>query len=510
MIYLLTITLVWAAGLALYLGLLKKVPAYGFNRAFLLSTLLGGLLVPFIPVWSGGPEALPALIRTAVIQLPGVVITADGTPAFVAEAAAISWWLIAYGIGPAVAMGIFAYSVYRLVQLFRKSKVVAKLNQPSGLTVRVTGRPLAPFSFAKNLFVFDWDALDKNEKQVLMRHETAHYTHYHTIDNVLASLIVVLAWFHPLAYVLRRELRLVHEFQADAHTLTNIDARSYREVLLRQQLGAPKLKLVASFAQSPLKTRFAMMTNKFNQSQFWRLGTALVCLMLVVAACTKEEIDEQEISDLLTEQIQDKLMSAVDAADVEGMELTSIDTVTTFDPDTYKETVDVIYNYEDKASNKSKSTVKRLSAGTLSNTGSIKDETLGTEMFRNQTVYKLVEQMPMFPGCDDSAGYTDELQQCSMRKMLEFIYGNIKYPASARDAGIEGTSVVSFIVGTDGEILEQRVVRNPAEDIDEQAAKDIEAELLKITSEMPAWIPGKQDGKDVQVRFNLPVKFKLG
>ena len=298
MIYLLTITLVWAAGLALYLGLLKKVPAYGFNRAFLLTTLLGGLLVPFIPVWSGGPEVLPALVRNAAVQLPGVVITANGTPAIVeATATATPWWLVIYACGAAASVGLLACSVYRLVQLYRKSTIVTAAGE---LTIRDTGRPLAPFSFAKSLFVSEWNALSEAEQQVLARHETAHYTHYHTVDNMLASIVAVLAWFHPLVYVLRRELRLVHEFQADAHTLTDFDSRSYRKILLRQQLGAPKLKLVAAFAQSPLKTRFAMMTNKFNQSQFWRLSVALFCLMLVVAACTKEEITDGDLAEFTT------------------------------------------------------------------------------------------------------------------------------------------------------------------------------------------------------------------
>jgi len=508
MIYLLTVTLVWAAGLALYLGLLKKVPAYGFNRTFLLTTLLSGMLVPFIPVWSGGPEALPALMRTAVVQLPGVVITADGMPA-IAAATSTPWWLILYGCGAAAAVGLLACSVYRLLQLYKKSSVVSSAGE---LTVRNTGRPIAPFSFAKTLFVSDWNGLSISEQEVLARHETAHYQHFHVLDNVLASIVVVLAWFHPLAYVIRKELRLVHEFQADAHTLSNIDARSYREVLLRQQLGAPNLSLVASFAQSPLKTRFSMMTSSFRQNQFWRLGFALLCMLLVVAACTKEEIDETEVADLIADQMEGDLLSAADAADIEGMTLTSTDTVVNYDPVTSMETVVVIGHYEDKATNRSKSIRRELTGSALSNYDRPPPpppSNKATEMFRSQVVYKVVDQMPMFPGCDNSLGYTEELKNCSMKKMLEFIYTNIKYPASARAAGIEGTAVVNFIVGTDGEVLDQKVVRNPAEGKDAQAEIDIKEQLLKITADMPAWIPGKQQGKDVQVRFNLPVKFKL-
>ena len=511
MIYLLTITLVWAAGLALYLGLLKRVPAHGFNRAFLLTTLLGGLLVPFIPVWSGGPEALPALIRNAVIQLPEVVITAEGTQSVIAEASSTSWWMIAYLVGVAAAIGLFACSIYRLLQLFRKSKVVEKLSQPSGLIIRETGRPLAPFSFAKNLFVSDWDALEENEKQVLTKHESAHYTHFHTIDNVLASLVVVLAWFHPLAYVLRRELRLVHEFQADAHTLTDFDSRSYREILLRQQLGAPKLKLVAAFAQSPLKTRFAMMTNKFNKGQFWRLGAALLCLMLVVAACTKESIDDADLANLA--EVNGDEMSKVfaeAAMSTDGMTLESVDTINVYDPEKYVKEVTVVERWVGP-NNTSKTINKRLGVvdkdGNPINLRNAKDLVV-----RSQKVLKTADQMPRFPGCENFGGTNQELDQCATKKLLEFVYANIKYPTTAREKGVEGTAVVTFVVGTDGELLNTDVVRNPAivSGLNDQTIiREFDDELTRLIKEMPAWEPGRQDGKDVQVQFNLPVKFRL-
>lgn len=523
MMYLLTVTLVWAAGLAIYLGLLKKVPAYGFNRAFLLTTLLGGLLVPFIPAWTGGPEALPALIRNAVVQLPSVVVTAAGTPAVV-EASATPWWMILYACGVAVAIGLFVCSVYRLVQFFRNSKVVETLRPPNGLTVRETGRPTAPFSFAKTLFVAKWNALSEEEQQVLARHETAHYTHFHAVDNVLASITVVLAWFHPLVYVLRRELRLVHEFQADAHTLSEFDARSYREVLLRQQLGAPNLSLVASFAQSPLKTRFSMMTTNpvprgskgsafgFRQNQFWRLGAALLCLLLVVAACTKEEITDDQLSELAAMNIGEEAAEFVEAAmSTDGMTLESVDTITMFNPETHVEEVTAIENWVGPNNSFISKNIRKPIGRFDADGNPIKLVSGISTRVRSQEVFKIAEQMPMFSGCENNGLSDEETQQCAMKKMLEFIYGNIKYPEAMRESGIEGTAVVTFVVGTDGELLDPRVVRNPGEvaGINSNAANQVKEELLRIIDLMPVWVPGKQNGKNVQVQFNLPVKFKL-
>ena len=109
--------------------------------------------------------------------------------------------------------------------------------------------------------------------------------------------------------------------------------------------------------------------------------------------------------------------------------------------------------------------------------------------------------MPRFPGCEDESGGIDAIEKCAQKKLLEHIYSNIKYPKAAREAGIEGTSVVSFVVSNYGNVFNAKVLRSIHSDCD--------AEILRIVEEMPPWIPGEQDGQKVNVRFNLPVRFKL-
>ena len=67
--------------------------------------------------------------------------------------------------------------------------------------------------------------------------------------------------------------------------------------------------------------------------------------------------------------------------------------------------------------------------------------------------------MPRFPGCEDK-GSAAEKKQCADKKMLEFIYKNIKYPAIARENGVEGTCVIQFVVEKDGAIADAKVVRD--------------------------------------------------
>ena len=97
------------------------------------------------------------------------------------------------------------------------------------------------------------------------------------------------------------------------------------------------------------------------------------------------------------------------------------------------------------------------------------------------------EQMPAFKG-----GET---------KLFEFISSNIKYPKVAKDQGIEGKVFVNFVVDKSGKVRDAEIVRGISPEYDQ--------EVLRIISIMPEWIPGKQDGKAVSVKYVLPVSFAL-
>lgn len=102
-------------------------------------------------------------------------------------------------------------------------------------------------------------------------------------------------------------------------------------------------------------------------------------------------------------------------------------------------------------------------------------------------IFMVVEQQPEFEG-----GY---------EAMMNFIRKNMRYPASARRMGVDGTVYVSFVVGKDGRITDVSILRGISADCDKEA--------VRVVQMMPPWKPGKQNGKPVFVRFNLPIKFKL-
>ncbi len=117
--------------------------------------------------------------------------------------------------------------------------------------------------------------------------------------------------------------------------------------------------------------------------------------------------------------------------------------------------------------------------------------------------FKVAEQMPRFPGCEELEEPLAR-EKCAQKRLLEFVYQNIKYPAEARKAGTEGVVVVRLIIAPTGEVREYSIVRSVAPVLDEEVRR-----IAGLMQEEITWIPGEQGGKKVAVEFNLPVAFRL-
>ncbi|MEM8524160.1 MAG: TonB family protein [Bacteroidota bacterium] len=116
-------------------------------------------------------------------------------------------------------------------------------------------------------------------------------------------------------------------------------------------------------------------------------------------------------------------------------------------------------------------------------------------------VFSVVEEMPYVKGdCMDLATY-EERKKCGERALTVHLYKNLRYPAVARENGLEGMALVQFTIEKDGSVTNINFMRG--------LCKEIEATCLDVVESMPEWKAGKQAGKNVRVRFTLPIKFKL-
>jgi len=104
-----------------------------------------------------------------------------------------------------------------------------------------------------------------------------------------------------------------------------------------------------------------------------------------------------------------------------------------------------------------------------------------------EKVWDVIEQMPQFPGGDG--------------ELMKFLSGSIKYPVIAQENGIEGKVIIGFIVSKNGVISDVQVLRSLDPSCDKEA--------VRVVKLLPRWIPGKQNGVNVNVKYTLPVAFKL-
>ena len=104
-----------------------------------------------------------------------------------------------------------------------------------------------------------------------------------------------------------------------------------------------------------------------------------------------------------------------------------------------------------------------------------------------EKVFDMVEQMPAFPG--------------GMQELMVYLGKNIKYPTIAQENGTQGRVIIQFVVERDGTISDVRVARG----VDPGRGRD----AVRVVKSMPKWIPGKQNGKAVRVKFTVPVMFRL-
>lgn len=113
--------------------------------------------------------------------------------------------------------------------------------------------------------------------------------------------------------------------------------------------------------------------------------------------------------------------------------------------------------------------------------------TIETDENRTDKVFDKVEQMPSFPGGNAA--------------LMNYLSQNIKYPVIAEENGIQGRVIAQFVVGKDGHISDVRVAKSVDPSLDKEA--------VRVVKNMPKWIPGKDKGQSVNVRYTLPVTFRL-
>lgn len=441
----------------LYICIFQKEISYQVNRFYLLLSLPISYLLIQLPRYQVNQ------ISSELFQFTLPTIWVGSTPnneVVFAESSTLNMdqiFLVVLSIGMLIAMSRFLFSLYRIHRIYESSWT----DEVDGVPIRMHPLPLPPFSFLNQIYLFERHSYSQQEMRLIIRHEQEHIRQRHSWDNIILEILGILLWWNPVFYLIRREIKNIHEYQADQKVVGESALQDYGQFLI-DQLEVRQVPILAHpLFSHPMLNRIKMMKKLKMKSMnyikyLWMLPVLI--MMIAIHGCSEDAVSDE--ADIFPNKESKKMDNSSSKMEV-------IDTIITFDPETKKEEVKIVRNEED--------------------------------------VYRVVEKMPVFPGCDEKELSGQELTECSNRKMLEYIYQNIKYPQKAKMNDVEGKVVVQFVVHQTGQVVKPKLIQ----DIGHGTGEEVMRVIRKMMNDDVRWSPGRQKNKSVNVLFTLPVKFKL-
>ena len=430
---------------AVYVMIFSKSTWFEIRRVYLVFMPILALAIPLLPQFE-------TLVPSFVVWLDPITISAQGLKLIQVATLENNMHIGIAGVFWFGAMLIFLRWVLGLYTVFvwYKKSIKRRIGENTVCHVPDLNHPC---SFFKWIFISD-DIHDSHEKECIILHESLHGKLFHSFDKLFMQVSSIFFWWHPSIYLMGKNLNLVHEYQVDREVVQQTGVKPYLHVLLKFN-NLPTLHIANNFS-SHLKNRINMIYNPLiserNRALKLVLSLATALLLISIHACRKSSVD-------------------IVSTDNENMSessyvVTAVDTIVTFDMETKEESMQIV-----------------------------KSELI---------VEKMPDVLPLFPGCDAETD-VEKQQQCSSQKMMEFISMHLKYPETAKNNGMEGMNVITFVVNTDGYVFDEKIVKSLSPELD-QASLDIidvmRAQNIKFT-------PGMHKGEKANVQLTLPIRYKL-
>ena len=429
--------------------LMSRDTFHTFNRFAILSMMLLSLMLPLVHL-SLDSEAG---INRGTVALEGLVaqtVVADGGNG-VGEGLTLTQVLLAaYVLGVVLFVGKALLSVGSLLRLIRRARCVEVRN---GIRIYTMQGDISPFSWFRYIIMSEKD-WQENRREIVL-HEMAHIRRCHSMDVAVCNMMIVFQWYNPAAWLLKRELQTVHEYEADEAVLSaGVDATHYQMLLIRKAVGERLFSMANNLNHNSLKKRITMMKIKRTNP----MQKAKIAFVLPLAAMTVVAFASQKVENLSekVEQESEAFSSVSDNPVVRAV----------------GETAHV-------------AAVKVQEYKALEEASSMAMASDTAETKSGKEFPCIPETFPQFPG-----GHI---------ALVEYLSKSIKFPKEKEKENVRARVVASFTVDKDGSITDAKIVRSQGEAFDNEA--------LRVINGMPKWIPGTQNGKAVRVKYTLPITF---
>ncbi|MDE7135439.1 MAG: M56 family metallopeptidase, partial [Muribaculaceae bacterium] len=255
----------------IYKWLLSKETFYRFNRAYLLTAY--GVAFFALPVKSIVEKlaASPLSVNVGALTVDGPVL--EGFAADTSDSLLPDWAITAiFAVYITGLIAVVVQTIVVAVHIFLTIKAGEKTKVGRFTLVKTSQSRLAPFSICGYVIVNrdDYDEADR----MILAHEINHQRQLHWVDLFVAQAVIALQWFNPAAWLMRDELRSVHEYQADMAVINEgANAKEYQLLLIKKAIGAKFPALANCLNHSNLKKRITMMLK--SKSSPWARMRAL-------------------------------------------------------------------------------------------------------------------------------------------------------------------------------------------------------------------------------------------
>jgi len=486
-----------------YRLLLSRETFHCVNRIVLLTTAVASFILPLCVI---------TLHKTVVIELTEAHVDFEGMTMMIEEAEQQPFWqtaaVIAFFIGMVATLGYTLSNVLRVWLLISRSQ---QHPQPDGTIICVTSFDVSPFSWMHYIVLSqsDYEAQDAS----ILAHERGHIRRRHSLDLLLVDTLTALQWFNPAMWMLRQDLRAIHEYEADAAVLSQgINMRQYQYLLIQKAVSHCGYSVANGISHSTLKNRINMMLHKNSSRASLLKLLALVPIVGIALAMQAETVNDYVYTEK-TQTPQKKVVKKGKAnaqikmgnKTIQVKKTEKIASGKTKEPlimiDGKRSTKAEMDALDEKRIDhinvlKGKAATEIYGAEGKNGVIEIKtkkpvllDVVVKTEAQTepDDKPFDVVEQMPEFPGGQEA--------------LMQFLRQEVKYPKEAEEKGLQGRVVVRYIIEKDGSISEVEIAKSVNEYLD--------AEAIRVVNAMPKWIPGKQKGENVRVKFTLPITFRL-
>ena len=534
-----------------YMLLLSRETMHKLNRIVLLSGIILSAVLPFCVI---------TFHKTVVVDSPLTLAAVDAdvdTTLPVTEALEQSFdWTI-----PLVAMLLIG-TIVRLLFLGRSYRQLTKMVRggeihilPTGTQVCVVEEAVAPFSWMKTIVLSRTDWNNDATLPTILAHEEAHVRHRHSYDIMVVEFLTALQWFNPVVWFMRQELRILHEYEADADVLSyGFNESQYIHLLMQKAMGIQACVLANGIHTPKTKKRIIMMLKNKSNRHAWLRALYVVPVVLVSLAVSAKTLVHYEYETTPEPEMQGsknpesekkqepiivvdgkiidipiKFKEKTSIEDEEALRALNIKSKEDIESVVVLQSKSAVELYGEKGKNGViEIKTKKKEASKPSN---VSEEPVSTPMAPEPPKVE-ADDDPVFEICEEAPRYKD-----GEGALMQFIAKNIRYPKEATEHGIQGRVIVQFIVNKDGSCSNFKILTNTAHDtsggpvvtqarkaeLDQQQGieteytpeeirgwgKSLETEAIRVLKLAGKWEPGKQRGKAVRAYFVLPITFRL-